>query len=52
MKLLESLATLGPGRRATVTVVEMVLKVEPGESRQLTAIVDQLRDHLPSRTET
>ncbi len=46
MKLLETLATLGPGRRAPVTVVEMVLQAEPGEASRLATIVNQLRDDL------
>jgi len=46
MKLLEMLATLGPSRRASVTVIEMVLQAESGESARLTAILDQLQDRL------
>ncbi len=46
MKLLETLATLGPSRRGTATVIEMVLETEGNESDRMIAIVDQLKDRL------
>jgi UDP-N-acetylmuramyl tripeptide synthase len=49
MKLLETLATLGPSRRGTVTVIEMVLQTEGDEAGHMTAIVDKLQDRLLSR---
>lgn len=49
MKLLETLATLGPSRRGAVTVIEMVLQAEGNEPERMTAIVDQLQDHLLPR---
>jgi len=49
MKLLETLATLGPGRRGTVTVIEMAMQAEGNESERMPAIVDQLETHLLPR---
>jgi UDP-N-acetylmuramate-alanine ligase len=46
MKLLETLTTLGPSRRGTATVIEMVLETEGNESDRMIAIVDQLKDRL------
>ena len=49
MKLLETLATLGPSRRGARTVIEMVLQPEGNEPDRMTAIVDQLQVHLLPR---
>ncbi|MSQ99111.1 MAG: hypothetical protein EXR85_07455 [Xanthomonadales bacterium] len=47
MKILNFLATLGPGRRANVTIVEMELQLELAESDRLAEIVQQLQVQLP-----
>ena len=49
MKRLNFLATLGPGRRANVTIVEMELQLEPAESSRLAEIVQQLQLQLPRK---
>jgi UDP-N-acetylmuramyl tripeptide synthase len=47
MKLLEIVSTMGPSRRAEVTVVEMVLQAEPGEKDLLASVAHQLASKLP-----
>jgi UDP-N-acetylmuramate-alanine ligase len=49
MKRLNFLATIGPGRRANVTIVEMELQLEPTESDRLAEIVQQLQMQLPRK---
>lgn len=49
MKLLEIVSTMGPSRRAEVTVVEMVLQAEAGEKELLESVAHQLELNLPGK---
>jgi UDP-N-acetylmuramyl tripeptide synthase len=49
VQVLEIISTMGPGRRASVTVVEMVLRAEAGEEQQFDNIAATLQQDLPAR---
>lgn len=48
MRVIEFVSTMGPSRRAAVTVVEMVLQAEGVEASQVDEITGQLQQHLPA----
>jgi hypothetical protein len=49
MQVLEIISTMGPGRRAHVKVVEMVLLAEADEIEQFDCIAKELQQGLPAR---
>src|SRR5690606_24803840 len=51
MQVIEIISTMGPGRRASVKVVEMVLRAGADEEQQFDAIAAALQQDLPARLE-
>ncbi len=49
MRVLEIVSTMGPSRRADVTVVEMVLLADGAEASQFGVMAAQLQQQLPAR---
>lgn len=49
MKVAEIISTIGPSRRAEVTVIEMVLVAEAGEAARFDSIASELQQRLPAK---
>ncbi len=49
MQLVEMISTIGPSRRAEVTVIEMVLRTEADEAARLESIAADLQRQLPAK---
>jgi UDP-N-acetylmuramyl pentapeptide synthase len=49
MRVLEIISTMGPGRRANVKVIEMVLLADADEASQFETIAHELQQRLPAK---